>query len=225
MDNLDEGTIVASGGFTTLRGRTGQLDENRLFPADLANGAGVNRASTWQVRLEETAVGRMLINVGLIVTLTAILVAVMPVSHIKAALLGYVNPYLTAVGLGEDWGMFAPGPRTSVVYTSGHIRYSDGTSSQWSFPVRPGLMAYSDYRWQKFEEYVRLDTYKGLWEPFARYLANHHSTPGRTPVQVALIRRWAEIKPPGVTPDRGRWSQYVYFVAPVAPVAPVGAAR
>ena len=75
-------------------------------------------------------------------------------------------------------------------------------------------MAYSDYRWQKFEEYVRLDRCSGLWQPFAEYLARHESAPGHTPVQVALKRRWAAIQPPGVRPDLGPWKQNVYYVMP-----------
>ena len=114
--------------------------------------------------------------------------------------------------------MFAPSPRTSVIYGSARIQYSDGTSSVWSFPVRTGLMAYSDYRWQKFEEHVRLDGSSGLWQPFAQYLASHESAPGRTPVQVALTRRWAAIQAPGVSPGLGPWAQYVYCVMPVGAV-------
>jgi hypothetical protein len=156
-----------------------------------------------------------MISFGLIVTLAAILVACLPDSVIKSSLLVRVQPYLTAVGLGEDWAVFAPNPRMAVIYGTGRIQYSDGTSSVWSFPVRRGLMAYSDYRWQKFEEHVRLDDYHRLWQPFAQYLADHESTPGRKPVQVSLMRRWADIQPPGVRPGLGPWSQYVYYVLPV----------
>lgn len=177
-----------------------------------------------QVRLENTPVGRALINAGIIVTLAAILVVSMPASVIRSTLLVWAQPYLSAVGLGEDWGVFAPSPRTTVIYGTARIRYSDGTSSEWSFPTRPGLMAYSDYRWQKFEEHVRLDGYSGLWQPFARYLARHKSTPDHTPVRVDLTRRWADIHPPGVRPSLGPWAQYVYYIMPVG-APPVGAPR
>jgi hypothetical protein len=168
-----------------------------------------------QAKLEDNAVGRALINFGLIVTLAAILTASMPASVTRSTLLVWAQPYLTAIGLGEDWGVFAPSLRTSVIYGTAHIHYTDGTSSEWSFPTRPGLMAYSDYRWQKFEEYVRLDGYRGLWQPFAQYLARHESAPRHTPEQVALSRRWAAIQPPGVKPGLGPWAQHVYYTMPV----------
>jgi hypothetical protein len=168
-----------------------------------------------QTRFETSKPGRALINVGLIVTLAAILVANLPASTIKDDLLPVAQPYLTALGIGEDWGVFAPNPRTEVVYAGGVIKYSDGSESVWNFPIRPGIMAYSDYRWQKFEEHVRLDMYNGLLPQFATYLATHEATPGKKATRIGLFRRWAEIQPPGAPVSLGPWSRYVYYVAPV----------
>ena len=168
-----------------------------------------------QTRFENSRSGRAVLNIGLIVTLAAILTAVMPASVIKDRLLPVAQPALAALGLGEDWGVFAPNPRTEVIYAGGVIKYSDHSESVWNFPVRPGIMAYSDYRWQKYEEHVRLDAFKGLWQAFATYLVTHDAVPGRTPVQVSLARKWAKILPPGAPTSLGPWAQYVYFVAPV----------
>jgi hypothetical protein len=172
-------------------------------------------ARTIHAKLVQRGVGRALISVALVVTLAAIFVANMPDSVIKKTLLVPAQPYLSALGLGEDWGVFAPNPRTQVIFATGRIAYSDGTASVWSFPIRPGIMSYSDYRWQKFEEHVRLDDFRGLWKPFSEYLLRREATPGKTPVQVALMRRWAQIEPPGTTPALSPWKQYVYFVMPV----------
>ena len=168
-----------------------------------------------QTRFENSRGGRAVVNAGLIITLAAILIAVLPASTIKTRLLPVARPYLTALGVGEDWGVFAPNPRAQVIYAGGVIKYWDRSESVWTFPVRPGIMAYSDYRWQKYEEHVRLDAYKSLWKPFATYLVTHHAVPGKTPVEVALARRWADIRPPGAPTSIGPWSQYVYFAAPV----------
>ena len=172
-------------------------------------------ATAEKAKRKHCAVGRALINCGLILTLAAMMVATMPASVIRSTLLVWAQPYLTAVGLGEDWGVFAPSPRTAVIYGTAHIQYNDGSSSEWSFPTRPGLAAYSDYRWQKFEEHVRLDGFSGLWRPFAQYLASHASTRGHTPVRVTLTRRWAVIRPPGVSPELGPWAQFSYYSMPV----------
>lgn len=168
-----------------------------------------------QNRFENTRRGRAVITVGLIITLAAILIAVLPTSQIKDRLLPVARPYLFALGVGEDWGVFAPNPRTQVIYAGGVIKYSDRSESVWNFPIRPGIMAYSDYRWQKYEEHVRLDSFKGLWQPFATYVVTHGATPGKTPVQISLARRWAEILPPGAPKSIGPWTQYVYYTVKV----------
>lgn len=160
---------------------------------------------------------RVLVNVGLVVTLTAMLVANMPDSVVKSRLLVGVQPYLNALGLGQNWGMFAPNPRTQAVYVTGHLRYSDGTSSVWSAPARTGLMAYSDYRWRKFGEHLRLDRNRHLWHPFAAYVARHDAKRGREPVDVSLVRQWADLPSPGSTPDVGPWRRFVYYTTPVRP--------
>lgn len=181
--------------------------------AQMESGSGATRSL--QVRIEESPVGRTFISAVVLVTMAAILVVCMPASTIRSTLATWAQPYLSAVGLGEDWGVFAPSPRTTVIYGTARIRYSDGSSSEWSFPARTGVMAYSDYRWQKFEEHVRLDEYHGLWQPFAQYLASHENIPGHTSVQVDLTRRWAAIRAPGVSPALGPWMRYVYFVMAV----------
>lgn len=168
--------------------------------ADAASGAGA--------RLK-----RAVISVGLMITLAAISVANMPASTIKARLMVGAKPYLNVLGIGQSWGTFAPNPRSEVVYAGGRIAYSDGTLTTWDFPMRPGAMAYSDYRWQRFEEHIPLDGSRDLWQPFAQYLATHQAVPGKMPVQVALVRRRAQIRPPGATVALSPWSQSVYYVA------------
>jgi hypothetical protein len=170
---------------------------------------------TRQTRFENNRWGRSLINIGLIITLAAILTANLPASAVKSRLYPVAQPYLNALGIGEDWGVFAPNPRTEVIYAGAVIKYSDRSESVWNFPVRPGIMAYSDYRWQKYEEHIRLDAYKGLWQPFATYLVKHEAVPGKKAVQVSLARKWAKILPPGAPTSLGPWAQYSYYVAPV----------
>lgn len=155
---------------------------------------------------------RLLLSIVLCLTVAAMFVAIMPASVVRTRLMVPAQPYLSVLGLGEGWGVFSPNPRGQVIYVSGHLVYSDGTSSVWEFPIRPGIMAYSDYRWQKYEERVRLDAYKGLWKPFSEYLVKYEATPGKTPVQVGLSRRWADIKPPGSPTSLGPWSRYIYSV-------------
>jgi hypothetical protein len=182
-----------------------------------APGNGSRSSGTPDGRAERTrsARGHALINFFVIVTLAAILVANLPDSVVKARLIAPAHSYLTALGLGQNWGVFAPNPRRDVIFVTGEIEYSDGSSSTWSVPVRTGLMAYSDYRWQKFGEHLRLDSSRQLWQPFAAYLASQEQVGGRTPVRVSLIRRWAELRPPGAATGLGPWRQFVFYTTPV----------
>src|SRR5947209_19056364 len=97
------------------------------------------------------------------VTLGVIMVTNQPDSETKARLLGSAQPYLNATGLDQDWSIFSPNPRGIVAYVEGRTDYADGTSSVWPIPARPGLWAYSDYRWHKFGEQVQLDATEWLW--------------------------------------------------------------
>jgi hypothetical protein len=158
---------------------------------------------------------RVLISIGLIITVAAILVGNMPDSALTARLSQWAQPYLTATGLNQIWGVFAP-PRRFAAYVDGHIDYSDGTSSVQHVPSDPGLGAYSDYRWLKYEESIRPDTANWLWPAYAEYLANRARADGRNPVRVTVIRRWADSLPPGPGPERGPWHEFTMYVLDVA---------
>ena len=167
-----------------------------------------------QARLESSVVGRLLISVGVVVTVLAVLVVDMPASQLRADLIGPAGWFVRVVGLDQDWGVFAP-PRTMSLFVEGRVDDADGTTSVWANPLRPGPGAYTDYRWHKYEEHLRLDAEQELWAPYARYLADRARAAGRTPVRVSLVRRWAQTLPPGPGPDHGLWHEYTFFVMPV----------
>jgi hypothetical protein len=183
--------------------------------SDPTNGSSSSGTTGVRAERGQSIRGQALINSVLIVTLAAVLVANLPDSVVKTRLIAPANTYLTALGLGQNWGVFAPNPRRDVIYVTGEIEDSDGNTSTWSIPVRTGLMAYSDYRWQKFGEHLRLDSNRQLWQPFATYLARQERVAGRTPVRVSLVRRWAELRPPGGAVELGPWQQFVYYTTPV----------
>ena len=53
-----------------------------------------------------------------------------------------------------------------------------------------------------------------LWEPLAAWIARTHTSPGRRPLAVSLIRRWYDLLPVagGRKPAHGPWRQYLYYV-------------
>ena len=167
-----------------------------------------------QHRFESSVVGRLLISVGVTVTVLALLVVNMPASHLRDALVGPAGFVVRATGLDQDWGVFAP-PRDISLEVEARVDYADGTSAVVRAPNRPGIGSYADYRWHKFEERLRLDTQARLWAPYAEFVAARARAEGRSPVRVALVRRWAPSRPPGPGPERGPWREYTFFVLPI----------
>jgi hypothetical protein len=200
------------------RTQTGGPGHGTQLPSgapDPADGSCSSGAPDVQGERTRSVRGQVLINFFLIITLAAVLVANLPDSVVRTRLIAPAHTYLVALGLGQHWGVFAPNPRRDVIFVMGEIEYSDGSRSTWSIPVRAGLMAYSDYRWQKFGEHLRLDSNQQLWQPFAAYLASQERVAGRAPVRVSLVRRWAELQPPGAATRLGPWRQFVYYTTPV----------
>jgi hypothetical protein len=171
-------------------------------------------AHSRQSRLESSRLGRILISVGIACTVVAVVVLDMPDSHLKSLFMVPVAPFVRATGLDQDWGVFAP-PRTISLYVEARIDDADGTTSTVTIPRRTGIGAYSDYRWQKYEERLRLDANDRLWAPYAELLVRRARAEGRSPVRVSLVRRWADTLPPGPGPERGPWQEFTFYVLQV----------
>lgn len=131
---------------------------------------------------------------------------------VQATLKAATQPIRTITGLNQHWDVFAPNLRMNSTYIDGRVDFSDGTSKIYGITTRRGLGAYSDYRWQKFEESIRPDTASALWPAYAEYLVGRARAEGRSPVRISLIRRSAETLPPGPGPQRRPWTESTIFV-------------
>lgn len=123
-------------------------------------------------------------------------------------------PVLYALGLDQDWDVFAP-PRTQVVQLSAKIKYADGHQTVWRPPTSTGALfgAYRDYRWGKFAEMAIADANSNVWQPLAAWVAREHTSKGRRPTMVTLIRRFYDLYPVvNGLPDRGPWMRVAYYV-------------
>ena len=152
-----------------------------------------------------------MISFLLVVTLAALIVTNMPASHTKDRLWPLADPYLNALGLDQNWAIFAPNPRNPIVFVETHIDYADGTSAVRPSRPSPGLAAYRDYRWHKFAEQMRLDRHADVWPAFARFVVERERAAGRGPARVTLVRRVSEMLPPGPGPENGPWIEERFF--------------
>ena len=152
-----------------------------------------------------------MLSVFVAFTVAAILVVNMPDSVLRSDAGRVTDPFVQATGLDQNWGIFAA-PRMLSAYVDGRIDFADGTSVVVPISTGHGLRAVVDYRWQKFEEQVRVDDGRPLWGDYARYLAHEARTANRVPVRVSLVRRFAETRPPGPGPQRDPWGTSTFFV-------------
>jgi hypothetical protein len=168
---------------------------------------------TLQERLESSPPGRAAISALLAVVVLSILLSQLPASRLREQGMRAAGPVLNAAGLDQDWGMFAPEPRSQVLQLYARVTFDDGTSRDWYLrPDDPVVGAYWDYRWLKWVELVTRDDHPGLWKPFASWVARRVSGPGREPVHVELHRRFRQIRPPGAAgPSRGPWRDVRYY--------------
>lgn len=137
-----------------------------------------------------------------------------PDSEIKDHLLVPFGPVLRATGLDQNWGVFSD-VRSVSVFVEARVHNVDGSTRVFPIPSRPGLAALSDYRWQKYEEQVRLDDNKNLWAPYADWVIRQAKAQGLHPESVDLVRRFADTLPPGPPPERDPYTEFTFYSQPV----------
>jgi hypothetical protein len=156
-------------------------------------------------RLEASRVGRVLISGLIVVVLVVVLVANLPDGRVQAAANRVTQPLANASGLAQRWEIFAPEPRSIVLYLEARVVRADGSVSIWRTPEDGAVFgAYRDYHWRKFVEHAVVrdgsDEWPVLWHPLALYVARQEARHGSRPVRVTLIRRSALEIGPGKGP-------------------------
>jgi hypothetical protein len=166
-----------------------------------------------QQRIEESPLGRGVLSSLIVVTLVAIVAVNLPGSNLRQQLLRPGQPYLNAIGLDQDWGLFAPDPRRIVIDVTALVKFDDGRTVRWRFPRGRALIGtYRDYRWRKWEENL-IDPANGgpLWKPAALWAAARETRPRHTVSRVTLLERYAPLAPPGIAPSVGPSQQRTLY--------------
>jgi predicted DCC family thiol-disulfide oxidoreductase YuxK len=167
----------------------------------------------WQQQFEESAFGRGILSTLIVVSLIAIVAINLPGSELRRQLLRPGQPYLNALGIDQNWSLFAPNPRRVVLDVSATVVYDDGRTAQWTFPHDGALLGtYRDYRWRKWQENLISPVNAApLWRPAALWVASHETRVGHAVTRVTLVERYASLEPPGVTPSTGPAAIRVFF--------------
>ena len=163
----------------------------------------------WGERLEQNATVQGGLAVVMAVVMGSVLLWNLPPGRPREATRPTAGALVQALGLEQDWALFAPDPRSYSVAVYATITHSDGRVEKWVPPHNGLLLApYRTYRWQKYVERVRADDYSGLWEPTARWLAREHG-PGVT--KVVLTRTFQEAQAPGAKGPRAALGRFDFY--------------
>ena len=165
-----------------------------------------------QARLERNPFVRGFLSLVVVLFLAGLVQTNLRPSYLKDKLGKVTDGYVNAVGLDQNWALFAPEPRKFSLDLAATVTYADGSSTQWKLPRGGAVVgAYWDYRWLKWMEYSTDDAHRDLWQPAAAWIAREESRPGNPVTTVSLLRRETPNNPPGQAQKRGKTSEAQYF--------------
>ena len=165
-----------------------------------------------QERIESSLGGEIVIS-GVVVLIVLIgVVWSMPNSAIQRSMAPPLRPAAFALGLDQDWGVFAPGPPVSATTIEVRVRVDeDATRRVWRPPHGNAVYGqYSWYRWQKLKEWA-LAPSSGLDLPdFAHWVVRDVTRPTEHPTYVEVVERVDTLPPPGSSAASTRSFRLVY---------------
>lgn len=128
-------------------------------------------------------------------------------------------PVMRAFGLWQSWEMFAPDPRREDIRVEVLFANHDGGGHGIMLTAMES-MGYGERfqreRWRKFfNDHLRLDDERRLWQPFAAFMVRSLRQEGQDPAALELVRWWRAADPqfgPDVRPAvrRAPWSSHVF---------------
>jgi hypothetical protein len=106
---------------------------------------------------------------------------------------------LLVLGLWQSWDMFSPDPRTADICVEMRCTNRDGSSDRRMLTDMVAMGYYERWqkdRWRKyFNDHLRLDDERSLWQPFAEYAARRLREEGDDPATIELVRWWRPCDP------------------------------
>jgi hypothetical protein len=165
---------------------------------------------TWGERLEQSPAVQGVLTVVMAVVVGSLVLWNLPAGRAKEATRPTAGTFVQALGMEQDWALFAPNPRSYSVGVYATITHRDGRTETWVPPHNGLLLApYRTYRWQKYVERVRADDYSNIWEPTARWLAREHG--GSDVTKVVLTRTFQDAQVPGSKGGRPKVGRFDFY--------------
>lgn len=161
-------------------------------------------------RFEGSVLGRVLISVLVVVVIGLEIATHLPPSALQRAVSEDAGKAVRVLGIEHAWGVFAPDPRSTSIRLEARVTFADGTTTTWTIPEGPRVGSNLRlYRWRKWLERARSDSYRSIWRPTAEWIASIHSD-GPSPVaRVELVRHHRTNEISGEQPP---WEETTYYV-------------
>ena len=100
-------------------------------------------------------------------------------------------------GLGQNWALFAPTPRSTTLRLRAEIERIDGSVTEWTPPVGdPFIGTYRTYRWRKWSGAVASPDNTRLHRGAASYLRHTAEQDGGPPPAEIRLYRGVFRQPP-----------------------------
>ena len=169
---------------------------------------------TTSERFERSSLGQLVISAGIVLFLLCEIGTNLPASSVQREVSETANWVVRAMGVEQEWGVFAPDPRPSTLGLEADVTYEDGTTEVWHLPQGNDLVEnLRFYRWRKWLERVRSDSYPEIWLPTARWIASEHEGRGSPVATVDLVRLFRENTLNDPQPVLQRFTYFTYDVA------------
>lgn len=139
--------------------------------------------------LAGTRTGRRLLSVVVVVLVGAMLVSNLPSTAVTDRLEMFEDPVTSVTGLGQNWALFAPVPRSTTLQLRAEIEHEDGTVEEWTPPLGdPFVGVYRTYRWRKWSNNVARPEHTRLHRGAVNYLRHEAERAGTEPAEIRLYR-------------------------------------
>jgi hypothetical protein len=166
-------------------------------------------------RVERSPWGQIAISAGIVLLLLAQVGTHLPSSALQREVDESSNQIIRLLASEQAWGVFAPDPRLSSIGLEARITFADGSTAVWRPPQGARIgenLRY--YRWRKWLERARADSYRDIWEPTARWIASEHDDGPSPVVRVELVRFFHENV---VSGDQPPWEEFTYHTLELGP--------
>jgi hypothetical protein len=164
-------------------------------------------------RFERSSHGPLIITVGVVLFLLCEIGTNLPSSAIQRKESETTNRFARVLGVEQEWGVFAPDPRPTSLELEARITFEDGSRTTWHLPHGSPIgenLRY--YRWRKWLERARSDSYSDIWAPTARWIASLYADRDSPVAQVQLVRRFHDNVLHG---DQPPYQEFVYCTVQV----------